>query len=41
MDESAIPEEPVILETDEAKVERHKKETLLLAEDKAHGAVKD
>ena len=29
------------METDEAKAERHKKETLLLAEDKAHGAVKD
>ena len=40
-DESARPEQPAILETDEAKAERHKKETMLLAEDKAHGAVKD
>ena len=40
-DESARPEQPAILETDEAKAERHKKETVLLAEDKAHGAVKD
>ena len=41
-DESEKPEKPAILETDEAKAqERHKKETLLLAEDKAQGAVKD
>lgn len=40
-DESARPEQPAILETDEAKAERHKKEILLLAEDKAHGTVKD
>ena len=39
-DESERPEQPAILETDEAKAERHKKETLLLAEDKAQGAVK-
>ena len=39
-DESARPEQPAILEMDEAKVERRKKEMLLLAEDKAHGAVK-
>lgn len=41
MDEFARPEQPAILETDEAKAERHKKEMLLLAEDKAHGTVKD
>ena len=41
-DESERPEQPAILETDEAKAqERHKKETLLLAEDKAQGAVKE
>ena len=41
-DESERTEQPAILETDEAKAqERHKKETLLLAEDKAQGAVKD
>lgn len=41
LDEFARPEQPAILETDEAKAERHKKEMLLLAEDKAHGTVKD
>ena len=40
-DKSARREQPAILETDEAKAERQKKEMLLLAEDKAHGAVKD
>ena len=41
-DESEKPEKPAILETDEAKAqERHKKETLLLAEDQAQGVVKD
>ena len=40
-DESAKPEKTAILETGEAKAERRKKEMLLLAQDKVHGAVKD
>ena len=41
MDESERPEQTAILEMDEPKVERHKKEMLLLAEDKMHDIVKD
>ena len=38
--ESDRPERPVILETNDAKSERNKKEAMLLTEDKAQGAIK-
>ena len=38
--ESDRPEQPVILETNDAKSERNKKEVMLLTEDKAQGAIK-
>ena len=40
-DESDRPEQPAILETDEAKSEKHKKEAMLLTEDTTQGAVKN